>query len=181
MDIEGRDNLPTDRAFVFAANHQSALDAFILGVLQDVNFKCTFKQSLLFYPALGQAFWLAKHISVKRGDKDSAQKCMDAVHSWLLRGVSVLFFPEGTRKVDGALGPFKSGAFRAALRANVPIVPVTISGARDLMPPRGFPSLGWGRVTLIIHPPIEVEGKTKDQLSDETRVAISNGLRDKDI
>jgi 1-acyl-sn-glycerol-3-phosphate acyltransferase len=69
---------------------------------------------------------------------------MEKAADYLRRGVSVLFFAEGTRKIDGAtgpLGPFKAGAFSTAIAARVPILPIAISGARFLMPASGFPVL----------------------------------------
>lgn len=176
--IEGGANLKAGEATVLCANHQSALDAFILAVLGHVNFKCTFKRSILFYPGIGQAFAFAKHISVVRGDRESGANLMRDVDMWLRRGVSVLFFPEGTRKVEGVMGPFKRGAFKASVDAQVPITPITIRGARDIMSPRGYPELGWGTVTLVIHPQIDPVGKDYSQLMDETRDVILSSLKE---
>jgi 1-acyl-sn-glycerol-3-phosphate acyltransferase len=92
----------------------------------------------------------------------------------------VFYFPEGTRKIDGSsgpLGPFKPGAFKVALDAGVQILPVTISGARDLMPARGLPTLGYGTPQLIIHKPITTAGKTVDALMEEARAVLASGLR----
>lgn len=96
----------------------------------------------------------------------------------------VLFFPEGTRKIDsagGPLGPFKAGAFKLAIDTGAPIVPITISGARNLMPARGYPSLGYGAPKLIVHAPIPSAGKTVEQLMRECHDVIASGLGPEDM
>jgi len=97
----------------------------------------------------------------------------------LRNNVWVLIFPEGTRKIDGStgpLGPFKAGPFKLALDEDAALVPITISGARHIMPVRGFPYLGFGRVKLIIHAPVPSKGKTIEALQEECRVVIASRL-----
>jgi 1-acyl-sn-glycerol-3-phosphate acyltransferase len=97
------------------------------------------------------------HVSVVRGDKDSGHAMMAACADYLRRGVSILFFAEGTRLLGGTepVGPFKPGAFKLALDTGAAILPVSVSGARDLLPARGFPRMGYGEPVLTIHPPID--------------------------
>jgi 1-acyl-sn-glycerol-3-phosphate acyltransferase len=167
------------------ANHQSALDAFVFGHLWNVNFKVTFKWELLFYPGYGSCMYLSGYVPVVRGNKSSGHHLLDQCHQLLRESVNVLFFPEGTRKLDDRntrpMGPFKAGAFKLAMDAQVPIVPITISGARDLMPARGFPGLGFGSVTMTIHKPVETKGKTMDQLMIEVHDVILSGMTKADM
>ncbi len=85
---------------------------------------------------------------------------------------------EGTRSPDGKLLPFKKGAFRAAIEQQLPVLPVTLIGTRDILPPYSlnpFP----GRVRMVIHPAIETDGMGPLQISDLTRRAkkmISSAL-----
>jgi 1-acyl-sn-glycerol-3-phosphate acyltransferase len=79
--------------------------------------------------------------------------------------VGILFFPEGTRSLDGKLLPFKKGAFRLAIEQQLPVLPVTLVGTRDIMPAktlRVFP----GRASLVIHPPIETRGMASGQVDE---------------
>ena len=108
---QGRENVSTAHGTVLCANHQSVLDAFLFALIGEINFKVVIKSSIRFYPGVGQVFMLAKHIMVTRGNKQSGKHAMAESESWLRRGVSVLFFPEGTHKVQGVLGEFKKGAF----------------------------------------------------------------------
>ncbi len=94
----------------------------------------------------------------------------------------MFFFPEGTRKITGEtgpIGPFKPGAFKLAIDAGVPILPVTISGARGVMPMTGF-RLGFGTVTVTVHPPVPVGGRTVDSLSAEVRGLMLGSMREVD-
>ena len=104
---------------------------------------------------------------------------LDRCAELLRNNVWVLIFAEGTRKIDGCtgpIGPFKAGAFKLALDEDVPVVPITISGARHIMPVRGFPYLAYGRCKLIIHPPVASKGKTVEALMGECRSIIATRL-----
>ena len=95
----------------------------------------------------------------------------------------MLIFPEGTRKIDvssGPIGPFKAGAFKLALDSAVPLQPITISGARHMMPARGFPYLGFGTVRMVIHPQIPTKGRSVDELMELARPVLASGLRECD-
>ena len=99
--------------------------------------------------------------------------------------MSVLFFPEGTRTKDGALRPFKPGAFVVAARTGAPVVPVSIRNTRYLMPPGdefwsgGF--LRTGRdVEIVVHDPVypsSVEGvDVVADLEARVKAAIASAL-----
>jgi len=93
-------------------------------------------------------------------------------------GVGILFFPEGTRSIDGRLLPFKKGAFRIAVDAGLPILPVTLVGTREICPAktmRIFP----GKARVIVHPPIETAGQSVQEmqaLMDSARKVIATAL-----
>lgn len=182
VKVRGRENIPRDgKATIIVANHQSNLDSNICSHLSDLNFKVTFKRELYLTPGVGTALYMAGHVAVTRGgDEASRKSVMDRCKEYLRKGVWVFFFAEGTRKIDeasGPLGPFKKGAFHLAIEEGVRILPITVSGARDLMPARGFPTLGYGEPLLTVHPVIDSQGKTADQLLEATRAAILSGLR----
>ena len=89
-----------------------------------------------------------------------------------------MLFPEGTRSVDGRLLPFKKGAFHTAIEQQIPVLPVTVSGTREILPNktlRVFP----GRARLVIHPAIETRGMGHEDLGilmERTRVSIASAL-----
>jgi 1-acyl-sn-glycerol-3-phosphate acyltransferase len=91
------------------------------------------------------------------------------------KGIGILFFSEGTRSLDGRLLPFKRGAFRISIDQDLPILPVTLVGTRDVLPAKSlllFP----GSIRMVIHPAIDPAGKNADELMEETRSAITSAM-----
>jgi len=146
------------------------------------------------YPGIGWMLWLSGHIPVVRGNKSSGKKVVATAGDFVEGGVPVLFFPEATRRVDTAQGPladFKPGAFKTAVERGADILPVTLSGVRSLLPPFGFPSLGFGDVVITVHPPISTQGMVVrdeqgnftdavDNLRMQSWRTIVSGLREVD-
>lgn len=120
--------LDPTRGYVFLANHQSLFDipAVLATVPQQVRFAA--KRSLFRLPVFGWALYSGGFIPVDRGVGSKAQDTFTAARDRLTRGISVLFFPEGTRSRDGRVAAFQRGGFLLALKENIPIVPVGIAG-----------------------------------------------------
>jgi 1-acyl-sn-glycerol-3-phosphate acyltransferase len=133
IDASGLENAPQG-AFVYCSNHLSVLDILVLGAVLPGDFKWAAKRSLMKIPFLGWHLQLAGHVPVDRtvGTRAAAQ-AISRFEEVLRRGHPLLVFPEGTRSEDGVLRPFKNGGFYAAVRAGVPVVPVTIDGTHLLM------------------------------------------------
>jgi 1-acyl-sn-glycerol-3-phosphate acyltransferase len=102
---------------------------------------------------------LGSFIYVDRAVSNSRHKAMEDAVSTLRSGISLLIFPEGTRSRTGQMLPFSPGAFTMAIEAGVPIVPITIEGARELMPP-GTLRIKPGRLKLTFLDPVETTGLT---------------------
>jgi 1-acyl-sn-glycerol-3-phosphate acyltransferase len=181
--MQGLENIPAKfEKIVIVCNHQSSLDMAVLSYLWYLPFYVVYKRELLFYPGIGTAMALANYYSVDRKVKESGRMLIEKCKQSVASGESVLFFAEGTRVfADGEpLGPFKPGAFIIAADTGATILPVTISGARKLFPPKGIPSLGFGTPVLTIHPPIQAAGRSVEELSAETRKVIASALREED-
>lgn len=130
--IEGAELLEAGKNYVIIANHQSLADVFVLAGLKH-HFKWVSKESLLKIPFFGWNMRLNDYISLKRGDRKSIKEMMLDCKKWLQHGVSIMLFPEGTRSADGCIGEFRDGSFRLALDCGVPLVPIVISGTRDII------------------------------------------------
>jgi 1-acyl-sn-glycerol-3-phosphate acyltransferase len=103
---------------------------------------------------------------------------LEAARTKIVDGTSVIFFPEGTRSTDGRLLRFKRGAFRMAIDLGLPILPITVTGTRDVLP-ANTSDLMPGSARLIIHEPIAIEGVTVEdcqELSDRVRAVIASSL-----
>jgi 1-acyl-sn-glycerol-3-phosphate acyltransferase len=174
--IEGR--WPPGRgAYVVAANHQSFLDIFLISNIPH-EMKWVAKRSLFKIPWVGWAFYLSGDIPVDRGDVASAASVLARARRYLERGVSVMMFPEGTRSRDGKLLPFKSGAFKLAIDAGVPVLPIAVSGTAQGMP-KGSPWVRPSRLRVQVLEPVPSAGMTEGDVSrlrDEVRARIARAL-----
>jgi 1-acyl-sn-glycerol-3-phosphate acyltransferase len=118
---------------VVVSNHESQADPFLISHLP-WEMKWLAKASLFRIPVVGWMMWLAGDVPVHRGDSASGKGAMHACARWLARGVPVMMFPEGTRSADGALLPFKDGAFRLAIETGADVLPVAVFGTRQALP-----------------------------------------------
>ncbi len=137
VHIEGREKIRPGAAYVMVANHQSLLDILVLFRLF-VHFKWVSKVENFRVPCIGWNMSLNRYIKLRRGDKDSLARMMDACARTLAQGSSVMMFPEGTRSSDGRLRAFKHGAFTLAQRACKPLLPIVVQGTANALPKRGF-------------------------------------------
>ena len=133
VKVEGLDNINHNQAYVAVSNHQSLAD-IVLMYKTKMQFKWVAKDSLFKIPVLGWNMLLAKHIRLKRGKFSSIKHVYREAATWLRRGISVVFFPEGTRSSDSGVGEFQNGAFKLAIKEKVPILPIMIQGTRDAIP-----------------------------------------------
>jgi 1-acyl-sn-glycerol-3-phosphate acyltransferase len=174
--VEGREHLRPGRSYVLLANHQGNYDILALYGFLGRQFRWVIKEELRRVPFLGWGCAAIGHIFVDRSDSRRAVASLEAAKPRLAGGVSVVFFPEGTRTTDGALGRFKKGGFRLARQLDFPIVPVSIAGSYEVLPRSClFPRPGTIRVRL--HPPIAPSDEPDDAaLVESVRAAIGADL-----
>lgn len=152
LDVRGAEHLAT-RPAVFLFNHQSQLDVLILAKLLRGGFTGVAKKELAHSPGFGLMFRLADVAFVDRHDTAQARKALEPAVQKLRHGISLAIAPEGTRSATPALGPFKKGAFHVAMQAGVPIVPIVIRNAGELMW-RGATTIRAGTVQIAVLPPV---------------------------
>jgi 1-acyl-sn-glycerol-3-phosphate acyltransferase len=173
---------PGRQAYVVVANHQSLLDILMLSKLPR-EMKWVAKESLFKVPWVGWMFRISGDIPVRRGDSESGGAALAKARRYLERGMNVMIFPEGTRSVSTKLLPFKSGAFRLAIEAGVPILPVAVHGAAQGMP-KGSPWVRPCRAYARILEPVPTAGLTIEdtgRLKDEVRRRIAAALPASDV
>jgi 1-acyl-sn-glycerol-3-phosphate acyltransferase len=137
LRVRGRSKLPWRGPAVLVSNHASLIDILALfGLFRP--FKWVSKRSVFKVPCIGWNMSLNGYIQLTRGDKDSIARMMKQARACLDAGVPVFIFPEGTRTRDGNLLPFKEGAFRLALEAGCPVIPIAVHGTGDALPKHGI-------------------------------------------
>ncbi len=176
VKVRGKANIDKTQSYVIVSNHQSQYDIFVLYGWMGIDFKWVMKQELRKVPALGIACEKIGHIFIDRSNTEAAMRSLDEAKSKIVNGTSVIFFPEGTRSRKKALRKFKKGAFLMALDLGIPILPVTISGTREILPTQST-ALFPGRAAMTIHPPVDIAGydrKNIQALIDKTREIIDS-------
>lgn len=149
-------------SFIVVSNHESNLDPFlIMGALDGLSVRFVIKRELIRIPVFGIALRLSGNVVVSRqGGRDDVRSVQSGV-AGLEDGISLLFFAEGTRSRDGALRPFKKGAFSTAIAAGLPILPIGIAGTHQAVPP-GKACVRGGALAIEVGEPIAVEGRSLD-------------------
>jgi len=165
VNVSGRENIDMKQSYVVIANHQSAFDIFVLYGFLDINFKWVMKQELKKLPGIGLGCEKVGHIFIDRTDHDSAIKTLGVAKEKIANGTSIVFFPEGSRSCDGSIKDFKKGAFKMALDLDLPILPVTIIGTKEILPNKTL-DLFPGKVLMRIHEPISVKNYSDETIND---------------
>jgi len=164
VSVKGAEQVRRDRAAVYAVNHASNVEPPILFAALSPLFprlRILYKAELRKLPILTRAFDIAGFVPLQRGNRDQSLPAIERAAAALRDGNSFLIFPEGTRSRTGQLLPFKKGGFVMALKAQAPIVPVAIRGARNAMR-KGSPWIHPVHVEVIFGEPIQTTGITLD-------------------
>lgn len=176
--VEGMSRIPRDRPVIYISNHQSHFDVLALTRALPGQYRVVAKKELFAIPVFGWALWLAGFIKIDRSDRDKAFRSLDVAARKIARGRSVLIFAEGTRSRDGSLRPFKKGAFVLAIKSACPIVPLSISGSRAVLP-SGSLRIERGTIDLVVGEPIESADyrlENKEDLMEAVRKAVIAGF-----
>jgi 1-acyl-sn-glycerol-3-phosphate acyltransferase len=174
--VEGLEHINPRETAIYCANHQSAMDIPVLFVNLPVQFRFVAKRSLFNLPFLGWHLQRSGHIPVDRGRSRQAMKGLNMVAQEIKKGKAVLLFPEGHRSRDGRMLPFRTGSFRLAILAGVPIVPITLNGTANVLKPDTY-HVRAGQTEMIVHPPISTQGISPDdvdKLTQTVRDAIAS-------
>ena len=154
--VSGLDYIDSAHPCIFMPNHQSNFDIPILLSTIDVQFRFLAKKELFKIPVFGWGMKKAGYIPIDRSNSRAGVKSFLEAAEKIKNGASVIVFPEGTRTYDGQIGEFKKGGFSLAIAAQVPIYPVVIGGAWDVMP-RGQLKIRPGNVDVTILPPVSTD------------------------
>ncbi len=180
LTVSGREHIDPRRSYVVVANHQSAFDIPVIYGYSGLDLRWVMKAEIKWFPVGGGC---RRAIGPHFGVRGKSAECTLGITKAFRRmdsGSGVLFFPEGTRSIDGRLLPFKKGAFRLAVDQQMDILPVTLKGTADIIKPKSV-VIHPGTVEMIFHEPIEVAGATISdvpKLLERSRKAIASALGD---
>lgn len=156
--IEGQWNVDPDQSYVVVSNHLSTLDIMACFLAVRLPIRYLAKKELFRVPILAQGMRAVGIIEVDRTARSAVHTQVNKQAAELIaKGRSLIIYAEGTRPRNGVMKPFKKGAFTMAIASQLPILPVSIHGTYEAMPP-GTPWVRGGKVQVIVDPPISTEG-----------------------
>jgi putative phosphoserine phosphatase / 1-acylglycerol-3-phosphate O-acyltransferase len=165
IEVSGEQHVWSHRPAVFFINHQSALiDLVVTSRLLRDGFTAVAKKEIAQQPVIGQLFKMADVAFLDRADRAKAIEALQPAVDRLRAGISIVIAPEGTRSATPAVGRFKKGGFHLAMQAGVPIVPIIIRNAGEIMW-RNAKVAQRGTIQVIVRPPILTDGWTLEDLN----------------
>lgn len=174
----GKEKILPGATYVFLSNHQGNSDAPVLAHAIPRDWRALIKKEVMRLPVLSLVLKQVKMVPIDRSDPQKSRNSIEMGIRLLKEGYSFIAFPEGTRSRDGRLREFKKGVFIMALKAQVPIVPISIVNSNRIQPPGKY-AIRPGVVDVIFHDPIPTENmgtEDRDRLVEMTRAAIASGL-----
>ena len=181
MRVVGAEHVEPGQTYIYAVNHASMFDIFAVqtGIPDDVHIM--FKKELGRVPIWGWALARSPYIMIDRYHAREASAGLERAAAAIKSGKSVLVYAEGTRTRNGALQPFKRGAFALAAKAGVPVIPVTINNTFGILR-KGSLNVHSSDIELILESPISTAGREgregELELMEEVRKAIEKNYRD---
>jgi putative phosphoserine phosphatase/1-acylglycerol-3-phosphate O-acyltransferase len=167
VQVVGEHHAWSARPAVFFINHQSTLiDFLVTARVLRTGWTAVAKAEVKRMPVIGQLFDMAGVAFLERSKRDKAIEALRPAVDTLRAGTSVVIAPEGTRSLTPRLGPFKKGGFHLAIQAGVPIVPIVIRNAGEIMW-RNAKTARAGTVQVAVLPPVPTDGWTLDQLDEK--------------
>jgi 1-acyl-sn-glycerol-3-phosphate acyltransferase len=175
--IRGAEHIQKGEHYIYVTNHASAFDIPIVVACIPDDVRIVYKKELERIPIFGWSLAVGHYIRIDRSKAVGAMRSLEKAAEKMRHGASVLLFAEGTRTLTGKLQDFKRGAFSLAVKAAVPIIPITINGSFKILPKKKF-RINPGTVELILHQPIpitEQSGKQVElQMMGQVRAAIAS-------
>lgn len=151
--VAGLENLLTEKPCVLVSNHLSYMDIPVIFSVLPIQFRILARKMLFKIPFLGWHLRRSKHLPVDHANARASWRSLVKAAQSIKAGMPVFIFPEGGRSLDGNLREFVHGASFLALQAGAPVVPMLLSGTREVLKPDSF-HIHPHAVTLVIGPPI---------------------------
>jgi 1-acyl-sn-glycerol-3-phosphate acyltransferase len=156
VTVRGLEHIASSQNYIYVSNHASMFDIpCIVAAIPD-QIRIVYKKELEVIPVFGWGLKWGSYIAIERGHSPSAMRSLEQAVNKIRDGASVLLYAEGTRTRNGKLQPFKRGAFNLAVKAGVPVVPLTINGTFNILQRKSF-IVRPGEPELILERPIAID------------------------
>ena len=170
LEVEVRvpDSVKDIGPVVYICNHQNTWDMFTLANAMQKSTVTVGKKSLKWMPFFGQMYWLTGNVLIDRNNKNKAKGTIEQTANKITDDkLSIWLFPEGTRSYGKGILPFKTGAFRTAQKANVPVVPICASTSNNIKLNR------WnnGKMIIEFQDPIDLNKDSSENVKAATQRA----------
>ena len=172
LQIEGLEKIDKSKSYIFIGNHQSHFDVFSIFTAIPLTVRFMAKKELFNIPIFGWALYTSGTIRIDRSNRSKAISSMNNALDRIRKGVSVVVFPEGTRSEDGIIREFKKGGFVLAIKGEIPIVPISISGSRFILRKHSN-KIHPGKIKIVFGDPIYMK-----DIGYQERENLSNYVRD---
>jgi 1-acyl-sn-glycerol-3-phosphate acyltransferase len=175
VNVEGLDRVDTSKPQVYVVNHLSAFDIPVLYTYLRFQFRILAKKELFRYPFMGWHLRRSGQIPVVLENPKASVRSLNLAVAAIRKGNSLVIFPEGGRSADGQLHPFMGGAFYAAVKAQVDVVPIALVGTYEMLKMNSY-HIKPGAVQMVVGKPIPTVGmSTRDigKLTEQARRVIA--------
>ena len=179
VQIEGLEHVDPSRPQLFAANHSGLHDILALSAHLPIQFRWVAKKSLFNVPFMGWHMARCGYVPIDRDNPRDAAKSIAAAGKMIRGGTHSIAFPEGTRSRTGEIGSFKSGTFALALRAQVPLVPVSVEGSYRVIMPKTLQVNPGTIIRIKIERPLDLSNyhrSDKNRLMTEVHEIMAKNL-----
>ena len=173
LTVTGLENIPREESFVLYGNHQGLFDIMAVAATCPVPLGAVYKQEMKNVPFMKQLFACTNSFPMDRTDVRQSLQVIQNVTKEVLNNHSYLIFPEGTRsKLGNTMLPFHPGSFRAAMKANCPIVPMALIDSYKPLDQKGSAPVA---AQLHYLPPIPYE-EYKDMKTTEVAELVKSRI-----
>ena len=176
VQVEGLKEVDTSKPQVYVVNHLSAFDIPVLYSYLPFQFRILAKKELFRYPFMGWHLRRSGQIPVVLENPKASVRSLNLAVAAIRKGNSLVIFPEGGRSPDGQLQSFMGGAFYAAVKAQVDVVPIVLVGTYEMLKMNSF-HIKPGSVQMVVGSPISTVGmSTRDiaKITEQARVVMGD-------
>jgi 1-acyl-sn-glycerol-3-phosphate acyltransferase len=170
VQVDGLDRIDTSKPQVYVVNHLSALDIPVLYTYLRFQFRILAKKELFRYPFMGWHLRRSGQIPVVLESPKASVRSLNLAVAAIRKGNSLVIFPEGGRSPDGQLHSFMGGAFYAAVKAQVDVVPIALVGTYEMLKMNSY-HIKPGPVQMVVGSPISTVGMSPRDIAKITERA----------